>query len=171
MVAETNPHIKGGKIRMNTAQEAVTLRAKRDKEEKIVWKQMTIRVPHEVHRALKVRVAEEDSTVGETVERLIREYLVKGRAVAEDRKQRKGKGRDHLEDLDAAGAGNGVTEAPIPIEELSKNPASQRCAYQKLDLEVPDRLERLRNAQIIRSYVEFCCIGERLAAFLQTAPH
>jgi hypothetical protein len=45
------------------------------------------------------------------------------------------------------------------------------CAYQKLDLEVPDRLERLRNSQIIRNYVEFCCIGEWLAAFLQAAPH
>jgi len=45
------------------------------------------------------------------------------------------------------------------------------CGYQKLDRETNDRLERFRKAQTIRSFMEFCCIGERLAAFLQTAPH
>lgn len=63
---------------MNTAQNTVSLRAKTDKEANIVWKPLTVRIPHEVHKALKIRAAEEEKTVGEVVERLIREYLVKG---------------------------------------------------------------------------------------------
>jgi predicted HicB family RNase H-like nuclease len=63
---------------MNTAQNTVTLRAKRDRKAKTPWKQMTIRIPHDVHKALKIRAAEEERAVGEVVERLIREYLVKG---------------------------------------------------------------------------------------------
>lgn len=62
---------------MNTVQNAVTLRAKRDNSG-ITWKQMTIRIPIEVQKALKIRAVEEEKTVGEVVERLIREYLVKG---------------------------------------------------------------------------------------------
>ena len=43
---------------------------------KVVWKQMTIRIPADVHRALKVRAAEEGRSVAEIVEALIRQYLV-----------------------------------------------------------------------------------------------
>jgi len=37
---------------------------------------MTIRIPADVHRALKVRAAEEGRSVAEIVEALIRQYLV-----------------------------------------------------------------------------------------------
>ena len=65
---------------MNTTHEAVTLRAKRDKtpSPRVIWKMMTIRVPQDVHRALKIRAAEEAKSIAEVVERLIRVYLVKG---------------------------------------------------------------------------------------------
>jgi predicted HicB family RNase H-like nuclease len=39
------------------------------------WKMMTVRVPPEVHRALKIRAAEEGRSMAETIERLIREYV------------------------------------------------------------------------------------------------
>jgi predicted HicB family RNase H-like nuclease len=42
------------------------------------WKRMSLRLPPEVHRALKVHVAEEGGSMTETIERLVREYLVKG---------------------------------------------------------------------------------------------
>lgn len=41
-------------------------------------KQLTIRVPEEVHRAMKLRAAEEGKSVAAIVEGLIREYLVRG---------------------------------------------------------------------------------------------
>jgi len=41
-------------------------------------KQVVIRVPEEVHRALKIRAAEEGRSIGVIVEGLIREYLTKG---------------------------------------------------------------------------------------------
>jgi len=41
-------------------------------------KQLVARVPEEVHRALKVRAAEDGKSVAVVVEGLIREYLVKG---------------------------------------------------------------------------------------------
>jgi len=41
-------------------------------------KQLVARVPEEVHRALKVRAAEDGKSVAVIVEKLIREYLVKG---------------------------------------------------------------------------------------------
>ena len=62
----------------------VTHRAKRDKEgdtmkkPKAAWKQLTVRLPEDVHRALKVRVAEEGRNMGEVIEGLVRLYLVKG---------------------------------------------------------------------------------------------
>jgi len=63
-----------------TREESVTLRAKRDnKPEKDARKQLTIRLPRDVHRALKIRVAEEGRNMGELVERLVREYLVESR--------------------------------------------------------------------------------------------
>ena len=40
------------------------------------WKQLTIRIPQEVHRAVKVRAAEEDRSVAVIVEDLLRGYLV-----------------------------------------------------------------------------------------------
>ncbi len=43
---------------------------------KVIWKQTTIRIPADVHRALKVRAAEEGRSVAEIVEALIRQYLV-----------------------------------------------------------------------------------------------
>ena len=41
-------------------------------------KQLVARVPEEVHRALKIRAAEDGKSVAVIVEKLIREYLVKG---------------------------------------------------------------------------------------------
>jgi len=45
-------------------------------------KQLVTRVPEEVHRALKIRAAEEGKSVAVIVEGLIREYLVKGESHA-----------------------------------------------------------------------------------------
>jgi len=42
-------------------------------------KQLTIRLPVDVHRALKIRVAEEGRNMAELIERLVREYLVGSR--------------------------------------------------------------------------------------------
>jgi predicted HicB family RNase H-like nuclease len=74
---------------MKKGQEAVTLRAKRDKQGKdtmkkkplVEWKQLTIRVPVEVHRALKVRAAEEGRSLAVIIEGMVREYLVGGKKV------------------------------------------------------------------------------------------
>ena len=41
-------------------------------------KQLVARVPEEVHRALKVRAAEDGKSIAVVIEGLIREYLVKG---------------------------------------------------------------------------------------------
>jgi len=49
------------------------------KTPKVIWKQLTIRVPVEVHRALKVRAAEDGKTIAIIVEGLIRQYLVGGK--------------------------------------------------------------------------------------------
>jgi len=43
-------------------------------------KQLSAKVPEEVHRALKVRAAEEGKSVAVIVEGLIREYVQKGAA-------------------------------------------------------------------------------------------
>jgi len=43
-------------------------------------KMLVARVPEEVHRALKIRAAEEGRSVAVIVEGLIREYLTKGGA-------------------------------------------------------------------------------------------
>ncbi len=43
-------------------------------------KQLVARVPVEVHKALKIRAAEEGRSVAIIVEGLIREYLTKGAA-------------------------------------------------------------------------------------------
>jgi predicted HicB family RNase H-like nuclease len=75
---------------MNEGSKAVTHRAKRDKTSegkegmktktpKVIWKQLTIRVPVEVHRALKVRAAEEGRSLAVIIEGLVREYLVGGK--------------------------------------------------------------------------------------------
>ena len=45
-------------------------------------KQLVARVPEEVHKALKIRAAEEGRSVAVIVEGLIREYLVKGESHA-----------------------------------------------------------------------------------------
>ena len=50
------------------------------KTPKVIWKQLTIRVPVEVHRALKVRAAEEGRSLAVIIEGLVREYLVGGKA-------------------------------------------------------------------------------------------
>ena len=42
------------------------------------WKQLTIRIPPEVHRALRIRSAEEGRPAAVIVESLIRQYLVGG---------------------------------------------------------------------------------------------
>lgn len=71
---------------MNTTPNPVTLRPKRDKHTegmtaapKTTWKQTTLRLPAEVHRAMKIRSAEEGRPVGVIIEDLIRGYLVEGR--------------------------------------------------------------------------------------------
>jgi len=70
---------------MNTGQTAVTLRTMRDNEKvqtvkkpKSIWKQLTVRLPEDVHRALKIRAAEVNSGMAAIIEGLVREYLVKG---------------------------------------------------------------------------------------------
>lgn len=70
---------------MNTGQNAVTLRTMRDNERvqtvkkpKNIWKQLTVRLPEDVHRALKIRAAEVNSGMAAIIEGLVREYLVKG---------------------------------------------------------------------------------------------
>jgi len=51
---------------------------KKTKDAAVVWKALTVRVPAEVHRALKVRAAEEGRSVAVIVEGLVRDYLVNG---------------------------------------------------------------------------------------------
>jgi len=63
---------------MKQGRTAVSLRAKHDNLPRVAWKQMTIRVPAEVHTALKVRAAEDRKSMGEIIEGLVRAYLVKG---------------------------------------------------------------------------------------------
>ena len=63
-------------------------------------KQLVARVPEEVHRALKVRAAEEGRSAAVIIEGLIRQYLVKGDLL--ERRKRWG--------LDAEEAGAGVKE-------------------------------------------------------------
>ena len=43
-------------------------------------KQLVARVPEEVHRAMKIRAAEEGKSVAIIVEKLLREYLARGAA-------------------------------------------------------------------------------------------
>ena len=43
-------------------------------------KQLVARIPEEVHRALKIRAAEEGKSVAVIIEGLIREYLQGGRS-------------------------------------------------------------------------------------------
>jgi predicted HicB family RNase H-like nuclease len=80
---------------MNEGRKAVTHRAKRDKQDEgearmkktdtskrihvLTWKQLTVRVPPEVHRALRVRAAEEGRSCAVIVEGLVRQYLVGGK--------------------------------------------------------------------------------------------
>jgi hypothetical protein len=40
-------------------------------------KQLTLRLPADLHRELKIRVAEDEDSMGGVIERLIREYLAK----------------------------------------------------------------------------------------------
>lgn len=73
---------------MNTMLKPVNLRAKADKKGEGIMKtklndgmkQLVARVPVEVHKALKIRAAEEGRSVAIIVEGLIREYLTKGAA-------------------------------------------------------------------------------------------
>ncbi len=75
---------------MNTTLKPVNLRAMVDKKGKRTMKkqlndgrkQIVARVPVEVHRAIKVRAAEEGKSVAVIVEKLVREYLRKGAAHA-----------------------------------------------------------------------------------------
>ena len=45
------------------------------------WKQLTVRIPPEVHRALRIRSAEEGRSATVIIEGLIRQYLVGGKRV------------------------------------------------------------------------------------------
>ena len=60
----TAEHLKGGSMKTKP---------------KVTWKQLTIRLPADVHRALKIRVAEEGRNMGELVEGLVRQWLVGGK--------------------------------------------------------------------------------------------
>lgn len=60
---------------MNERQKAVNLRAKVDKVE---WKQQTIRIPADVHKALKIKAAEDGRSIAGIIEALVRAWLVKG---------------------------------------------------------------------------------------------
>ena len=68
---------------MNKRHKPVNLRAKPDKgkeenmkEQAKPKKQMTIRIAADVHKGLKIKVAEQDQTIGAIVEGLLRNYLV-----------------------------------------------------------------------------------------------
>jgi plasmid stability protein len=50
-----------------------------ENKSKVAWKQLTIRIPLEVHRALKIRAAEEGRAVAVIIESLARQYLVGGK--------------------------------------------------------------------------------------------
>ena len=76
---------------MSKGQEPVRLRTKADNsgkeegmevktavQEKVAWKALTLRIPAEVHRALKIKAAADRSNMGIIVEKLIREYLNRG---------------------------------------------------------------------------------------------
>jgi predicted HicB family RNase H-like nuclease len=43
------------------------------------WKQLTVRVPPEVHRALRIKAVEEGRSCAVIVEGLVRQYLVGGK--------------------------------------------------------------------------------------------
>jgi predicted HicB family RNase H-like nuclease len=45
---------------------------------KQIMKQLSAKIPEEVHRALKIKAAEEGKSVAVIVEGLIREYIQKG---------------------------------------------------------------------------------------------
>ena len=60
---------------MNERQKAVNLRPKVDKVE---WKQQTIRIPADVHKALKVKAAQEGKPVAQVIEALVRAWLQEG---------------------------------------------------------------------------------------------
>ena len=67
-------HFKG-ESRMNESRKAVNLRPKVDKVE---WKQQTIRIPADVHKALKVKAAQEGKPVAQVIEALVRAWLQQG---------------------------------------------------------------------------------------------
>ena len=46
---------------------------------KVNWKLLTVRVPVEVHRALKVRAADEGRSIAVIIEGLVRQWLVGGK--------------------------------------------------------------------------------------------
>jgi predicted HicB family RNase H-like nuclease len=60
---------------MNESRKAVNLRPKIDK---VSWKQQTIRIPADVHKALKVQAAEEGKPVAQVIEALVRAWLQQG---------------------------------------------------------------------------------------------
>lgn len=60
---------------MNESRKTVNLRPKVDKVE---WKQQTIRIPAEVHKALKVKAAQEGKPVAQVIEALVRAWLQEG---------------------------------------------------------------------------------------------
>lgn len=73
---------------MNTRRKAVNLRPKADNNDerkgnvkktnpKTVWKQLTIRIPADLHRSMKIRVIEDGrgEGMGKLIEKLVREYL------------------------------------------------------------------------------------------------
>jgi len=47
------------------------------KKTKAIYKQLTVRLPVDVHRALKVRVAEQGGNMGGLAAELIRQWLAK----------------------------------------------------------------------------------------------
>ena len=51
---------------------------KRGPQVNATYRQMTVRVPPEVHRGLKIRAAETGESISLIMERLARQYLAKG---------------------------------------------------------------------------------------------
>lgn len=49
-----------------------------EKEKKTNWRQLSVRMPEEVHRAMKVQAAVEGKSMALILEQLIRDYLNKG---------------------------------------------------------------------------------------------
>lgn len=62
-----------GKTLLSTVDKSVETRLHNTRA--VTWKQLTVRIPVEVHRGLRIRAAEEDRSCAVIIEELIRQYL------------------------------------------------------------------------------------------------